>query len=272
LSRDRADQIGQNAKRTSRHSGSTMKTVLLSYFSAARSLTQRGVLWHLMWPTLAAAAVWTSLLVSSWSSLVEVGNRLITGMPLVGGWLAASETALLVALVMFKIGLVVLALPIIYVTAAFLVAAVALPLMAEKVAATDYADIARRRGGSQMGSVWNALVSVLQFLLLLVLSLPLWLIPGAGLILSLVLTAWLNQRAFRYDALMAHADAFEMKDLPARQPAACSGWGCWARCWPTCPSSTCLRRPLRAGLRALPAVCPAGESANREHHRGEMNG
>lgn len=202
-----------------------MKTVLLSYFSAARSLTQRGVLWHLMWPTLAAAAVWTSLLVSSWSSLVEVGNRLITGMPLVGGWLAASETALLVALVMYKIGLVVLALPIIYVTAAFLVAAVALPLMAEKVAGMDYADIARRRGGSQMGSVWNALVSVLQFLLLLVLSLPFWLIPGVGLILSLVLTAWLNQRAFRYDALMAHADAFEMKDLPARHAGGLFGVG-----------------------------------------------
>jgi hypothetical protein len=62
------------------------------------------------------------------------------------------------------------------------------------VAATDYADIARRRGGSQMGSVSTPSASVLQFLLLLVLSLPLWLIPGAGLLLSLVLTAWLNQR------------------------------------------------------------------------------
>ena len=65
-----------------------MKTVLLSYFSAARSLTRRGVLWHLMWPTLVAAGVWTFLLVSSWGSLVEVGSRLITAMPLVGGWLA----------------------------------------------------------------------------------------------------------------------------------------------------------------------------------------
>ena len=202
-----------------------MKTVLLSYFSAARSLTRRGVLWHLMWPTLVATLAWTTLLVSSWGSLIEVGTRLITGMPLVGGWLAASDTALVVALVMFKIGLVVLALPIIYVTAAFLVAAIALPLMAEKVAALDYADIARRKGGSQTGSVWNALTSVLQFLVLLVLSLPLWLIPGVGLIISLVLTAWLNQRAFRYDALMAHADTFEMKDLPARHASGLFGVG-----------------------------------------------
>ena len=126
---------------------------------------------------------------------------------------------------MFKIGLVMLALPMIYVTAAFLVAAVALPLMLERVAATDYADIARRAGGSQVGSVWNALTSVLQFIVLLVLSLPLWLIPGAGLLISLLLTAWLNQRAFSYDALMAHADKFEMKALPAAQSGGLFGVG-----------------------------------------------
>ena len=95
---------------------------------------------------------------------------MLTALPLAGDWLASSEGALLVALVMFKIGLVMLALPIIYVTAAFLVAAVALPLMLERVAATDYADIARRAGGSQVGSVWNALTSVLQFIVLLVKS------------------------------------------------------------------------------------------------------
>ncbi len=202
-----------------------MKTVLLSYLAAARSLGRPGILWHLTWPTLAAGVLWTALLVLSWSRLVELGSGAITALPLVGGWLATSEGALLVALLMFKIGLLLLALPIIYVTAAFLVAAVALPLMLEQVAASDYADIARRQGGSAAGSVWNALTSVLQFVVLLVLSLPLWLIPGAGLLISLILTAWLNQRAFRYDALMAHADKSEMKRLPAEQSAALFGVG-----------------------------------------------
>ena len=202
-----------------------MKTILLSYLSALRSLGRPGVLWHLMWPTLAASLVWTGLLVASWGSLVALGSGFITALPLVGDWLATSDGALLVALLMFKIGLVLLALPVIYVTAAFLVAAVALPLMLERVAATDYADIERRCGGSPIGSVWNALTSVVQFLLLLVLSLPLWLIPGAGLLISLILTAWLNQRAFRYDALMAHADAHEMKQLPAEHSGGLFGVG-----------------------------------------------
>ncbi|MCA0184549.1 MAG: EI24 domain-containing protein [Proteobacteria bacterium] len=202
-----------------------MKNVLLSYFSAARSLTRRGVLWHLMWPTLLAAIIWSGLMVASWGALIELGTRLVTGLPLVGDWLAGSESALMVALVMFKLSLVVLALPIIYVTAAFLVAAVALPLMAEKVAEQDYADLARRAGGSQLGSVWNALTSVLQFLVLLILTLPLWLIPGVGLVISLILTAWLNQRAFRYDALMAHADRAEMTALPAVHASGLFGVG-----------------------------------------------
>ena len=202
-----------------------MKPILLSYLSAARSLGRSDILWHLMWPTIVAAAVWCGLLVTSWGSLIALGTGLITSMPLVGDWLASSEGALMVALVMFKIGLVLLALPIIYVTAAFLVAAVALPLMLEKVAQTDYADLARRGGGSQIGSVWNALVAVVVFLVLLVLSLPLWLIPGAGLVISLLLTAWLNQRAFRYDALMSHADKAELKTLPSQQSGGLFGVG-----------------------------------------------
>ena len=202
-----------------------MKPVLLSYFSALRSLGRPGILWHLMWPTLAASVLWTSLLVINWGVMIAQGAAFITALPLVGGWISASETAMMVALVMFKIGLVVLALPIIYVTAAFLVAAVALPLMLEKVAATDYADLQRRGGGSQLGSVINALGAVLQFVALLVLSLPLWLIPGAGLLISLLLTARLNQQAFRYDALMAHADKFELKALPASQSGGLFGVG-----------------------------------------------
>ena len=44
-------------------------------------------------------------------------------------------------------------------------------------------------------------------------SLPFWLIPGAGLLISVALTGWLNQRAFGYDALMFHADKAELQRL-----------------------------------------------------------
>jgi len=208
--------------------------------------------------------------VTSWGTLVALGSGFITALPLVGGWLASSEGALLVALVMFKIGLVVLALPMIYVTAAFLVAAVALPLMLEKVAASDYADIARRNGGSQIGSVWNALTSVIQFLVLLAFSLPLWLIPGAGLLISLILTAWLNQRAFRYDALMHHADTHEMKALPAEQSSGLFGVGLVGAAMAHLPLIN-LFAPALSGLAFVHYLLSALRVARSREHIIEVN-
>ncbi|HNO87772.1 MAG TPA: EI24 domain-containing protein [Rhodocyclaceae bacterium] len=202
-----------------------MKKTLLAYGAAARSLLRADILWHLMWPTILSAALWVGGLAFGWSALVASAQDGLVALPWLGSWLAGSPGALVVVLVLFKIALVVLVLPVIYVTAAFLVAAIALPLMLETVARTDYADLARRGGGSTWGSVWNALVAVIVFLLLLVASLPLWLIPGAGLVISLLLTAWLNQRAFRYDALMTHADAYELKALPQQQSAGLFGVG-----------------------------------------------
>jgi len=60
-------------------------------------------------------------------------------------------------------------------------------------------------------------VTTVLFVFALLLSLPFWLIPGVGLIVSVLLTGWLNQRAFGYDALMLHADGDEMRRLRADQ-------------------------------------------------------
>lgn len=191
-----------------------MKTVLLSYFSALRSLARPGVFWHLVWPTLLATFLWTAAMLFSWGALVGWAEGAALDAPLVGGWLQDSGVAMMVLLVLFKISLVVFMLPLIYLTATLIIGAVALPMMLEKVAAQDYPDLARRGGGSNLGSLWNALKVGLGFVAMLFLSLPLWLLPGAGLLISLVLTAWLNQRAFAYDALMVHADAYELKTIP----------------------------------------------------------
>src|SRR5690606_36513578 len=44
-----------------------------------------------------------------------------------------------------------------------------------------------------------------------------WLIPGVGLVAPVLLTGWLNQRAFGYDALMLHADKPEMDRMREEQ-------------------------------------------------------
>ena len=45
------------------------------------------------------------------------------------------------------------------------------------------------------------------------LTLPLWLLGPLAVLLPLLLSAYLNQRLFRYDALSEHADAAEMQQI-----------------------------------------------------------
>ncbi len=191
-----------------------MTEILRAFGRSLRSLSHAGVLWHLVWPTLVAMVIWLAVGVAVWSPVVDGVMGWIREWPWAADQLAASQMGAVVVLILIKIVLALLFVPLIYVTAALLVAAVALPMMLERVSRQDYGDLELRRGGSNVGSVVNAMVAGLVFLVGFVVTLPFWLIPGVGLVLSVLLTAWLNQKAFSYDALMLHADPEEMERLP----------------------------------------------------------
>jgi len=205
-----------------------MRDILIAFARALRSLTRRGVLLHLLWPSLVALLVWVVVAMFSWTPAIAAIMDWIAGWSFARDWLLGSEVGAATVLILVKIAVVLALLPLMYVTAALLVAVIALPLILERVAARDYADLERRRGGSNLGSVWNALVAGALFVVGLVVSLPFWLIPGVGVIASLVLTAWLNQRAFGYDSLMLHADREELARLPRnlRHPMLLLGGAC----------------------------------------------
>lgn len=202
-----------------------MKDIFLAYARAVKSLTERGVLWHLVWPTLLAMVVWMVLGIVLWDPMVAGVMGWIDQWDWLSARLDGSELGAAAVLVLVKIALAVLFLPVIYVTAALLVAVVALPLMLEKVAKVRYGDLEMRRGGSNTGSAINAVAAVAVFVVGIVLSLPFWLIPGVGLVASILLTAWLNQKAFGYDALMLHGDREEMPRLRHEHRAALLGLG-----------------------------------------------
>ena len=190
-----------------------MKDILRAFIRSLASLSQRGVLWHLVWPTLVAVLLWTFVGVIGWVPLVQSVLNTIDGWSWTHDWLDGAGFGAAVAVVVIKIVLALMFVPLIYVTAALLVAAVALPMMLERVSRRDYSDLELRHGGSNMGSIWNAVSAGVVFLVGFLVSLPFWLIPGVGLVASVLLTAWLNQKAFGYDALMLHADRDEMQRL-----------------------------------------------------------
>ncbi|MEC5387027.1 EI24 domain-containing protein [Uliginosibacterium sp. H3] len=197
-----------------------MSKLALAWTRAARSLMRPDVMWHLLWPTLVAFVAWLIAAVLVWGQAAELLVRLAQGLPWVGSWFVAGSTSATVLEGFTHVLLILLLLPLSLLTATVLISLIALPLMLDRVATTDYPELVERRGGSQIGSAANAVWALMLFLVLGLCSLPLWFIPGMGVVLSVCLSAWLNQRCYRYDVLMRHADRNELRTLPRQHRGA----------------------------------------------------
>lgn len=188
--------------------------MLRAYARAATSLARPAVLAHFLWPVLLSAGAWITVGVLSWERVAHFLAGLIVRhhISLTAATRQASETALVASL---KVALYLISIPLALATALLLVELVALPFILDKVARIDYPRLEARHGGSQWQSLRNTLVSLAVAAGVAVLTLPLWLVPGGGVLVSLALSAWLNFRSFRYDVLMKHADPRELAALPA---------------------------------------------------------
>jgi len=168
------------------------------------------MLWLMVWPMLVAAAFWGTLAIVLW---VRIAVRLAG---LLRQWL---ESASLVAhidwshvtLVAAHVLLFLFFVPLVYMTALFIVGIFGMQAMVDHVARRSYPALERRRGGSLAGSVWNGFVALAGMLLLGLLSLPLWLAPPLWPVIMVAILGWTNQRLLRYDALAEHADGEERR-------------------------------------------------------------
>ncbi|MDR0633601.1 MAG: EI24 domain-containing protein [Azoarcus sp.] len=191
-----------------------MRGIFIALGRSLRSLLRLDVFGHLIWPGIVSALLWMIVAVLSWSALVGTIVQWIEGLGWgIGEQVSASALMAGIVLLLVKIAVAFSFVPLFYVTSAALVALVALPMMLDRVAQRDYADLEQRRGGTNMGSIVNTLVALLWFSIIIIVSLPLWLVPGVALVAPLLATGWLNQRIFSYDALMRHADRDELTRL-----------------------------------------------------------
>jgi hypothetical protein len=107
----------------------------------------------------------------------------------------------------------VLATPLIVLLCLLLVAMFMTPAMVELVGQRRFAGLERKQGGSLVVSVLWSLGSTLLAVVVLVLSMPLWLVPPLVLILPPLIWGWLTYRVFAFDALATHASTEERKIL-----------------------------------------------------------
>ena len=109
--------------------------------------------------------------------------------------------------------LMALALPLVMGLSIVLVAALMTPALTNLVAERRFAGLARQRGGTFLGGLLGSLGATAVALVLLLASMPLWLIPPLVLVLPPLIWGWLSMRVFSYDVLAEHASAEERRAL-----------------------------------------------------------
>ena len=178
--------------------------------SALRNTFHPAILGVMLLPALAALCIWAGLswwFWDSWSNGIESALVNLASE----GWAARLDASRFAG---FAAGLILLLLiaPSIMATAMLFSAIFVMPMLVAHVARRDFPALERRRGGTFFGSIINAVIAVGAFVLLWLATLPLWLFMGPlAVLVPWALSAYLNQRLFRYDALSEHADPPEMQ-------------------------------------------------------------
>jgi CysZ protein len=188
-----------------------MNTVLSAYMAALRDLWAPRMLAVMLIPPLAALLVWGVL---AWA-LSDDWARWVADWIATSPWLAWVGKLGLSSVFIWGSAIMAFALllPVMLITAVVVAEIVAMPIIVPWVSERRFPGLQQRKGGSMVGSAVNAITTIVTFAALWVVTLPLWFTGIGALVLAPVLSAYLNQRLFRYDALAEHASAEEYREI-----------------------------------------------------------
>ena len=187
-----------------------MSGVLLALRRSFASLASGRVWLYMLGPVLLALLAMIGFSVFWLERLIAV---FVEQPPMT--WVAAWG-AVWLAHVLAALGGWVLILAASYLVAILLAAVIVLPLLLNELSRSDYPELARLGRDSFSASLWNSLSAAILFIVGWLVTLPLWLVPGFGMLLPFFWMAWLNRRTFAYDALAAHATDVEWRRVRRR--------------------------------------------------------
>ena len=121
--------------------------------------------------------------------------------------------------------LVLLFIPILFVSILLVTSLFVTPIVLREVAVRYFPDLERKKGGSNFGSIGNSLRALSLFIVLFILSIPLWFIPGLQLVIPAVLVIWMNKKIFVYDVLQDFASKEERLAIEKREALGLWGLG-----------------------------------------------
>ena len=115
---------------------------------------------------------------------------------------------------------IALLLPLMIGSALLFMGVIAMPVIERHVGLDHYPALAKKQGGSFLGSVAINLGSTAVFAVLWLFTLPLYVLPPVAWLVQACLWAWVTSRVRSYDALAAHASAEERRELMRRHRGA----------------------------------------------------
>ena len=176
-----------------------MADVMLALMRTFGSLRSGKVWLYVLTPALISLIFAIGLAVSALGWMVEQ-MMAYPPMTLLAGW-----GLLWLAHILAYLGGWMAIFALAYLLASLIAAIFILPLMLKHLAAGEYRDVAAMGQDSFVAAAVNSLGASILFVIGWIATIPLWLIPGASLLLPLLLMGWLNRRTFAFDALAQHA-------------------------------------------------------------------
>lgn len=192
-----------------------MQKTIDAFWRAAAYCLHPRVIWLSLLPLLVAAVLSVGLAHFYWEAAVAgvrhgldswaISQTLLSWLDTVG---ASGLRAFIAPLIV-----VVLAVPLLVVLSLLLVATLMMPALVRLVVQRRFAGLEVRHEAPWWTSLSWSLGATLIAVLVMVVSLPLWLIPPFGLVLPPLIWGWLTYRVMAYDALAGHATVQERVTL-----------------------------------------------------------
>lgn len=194
-----------------------MKLLLDSFWRAGAYLFLPRVMGLTLLPLLLATVLALGLGWLFWESAVAGVRATLEGWSLVAAmlqWIGVNLGESWRSLI-GPIIVLALAVPLIVVMSLLLVAWFTTPAVARLVRERRFASMEQRRGASFLTSVAWSVGCTLVALLVLILTMPLWLIPPLVLIIPPLIWGWLTRQVLAFDVLAEAASAAERRTLVA---------------------------------------------------------
>lgn len=192
-----------------------MNDILRAFGRALVSMLHPRMLWLTAMPFFLSGAVWGLVIWFGWEPFTDFLRQWLEQWQFTH-WIYrvfdfVGMDSMRMALPPFV--LVAMLVPLIVVSVLMIIAGWSMPAVLRHLSKRHFLHLELRKGGSFWGSVAQSVGATVVFLVLAIVTLPLWLVPPFFAIIPPLLWGWLTYRVMTYDALAAHATPEERKQI-----------------------------------------------------------